>query len=271
MPVVLPCGRCRGCRLRKSEEWAIRSHCEASLYKQNSFLTLTYDEEHLPKNGSINTEAFQLFIKKLRSHIRREERKLNISKEDGKKIRYLHCAEYGEKGNRPHYHAILYNYSFDDQVYEEESNDHSIYSSPTLTKLWGMGIARTGSVTFESSAYVARYVMKKVLGTDADEHYKGRKPEFNTMSRRSGIGTEWFKKYYADVYPHDFIVIDGKKRQPPKFFDALYEQIDPVAFKKLKLRRMEKTDKEIEEQDSFRLLAKEMIAEAQFKKLKRNL
>ncbi len=259
-PITLPCGRCRGCRLRKSEEWAIRSHCEAQTHEKNVSVTLTYDEKHLPPGGSITVRTMQLFLKKLRKHFHKE------------KIRFLLCGEYGDLKGRPHYHAILYNCSFEDQIYEEESKTgHSLYSSKTLSAIWGKGRALIGEVNFETSAYVARYIMKKITGDEASETYKGKTPEFNTMSRMPGLGATWLKKYHADVYPHDFIVIDGKKRMPPKYFDTLYEQIDPDAYHQIKLKRSIKTPEQILEQDSFRLLAKEAVAEAQFKQLKRNL
>lgn len=188
------------------------------------------------------------------------------------KIRYLHCGEYGDQRDRPHYHAILYNHNFDDdKIYVEESNGFSLYSSPTLDRIWGQGRAIIGDVTFESSAYVARYVMKKITGDEASEHYKGKKPEFNTMSRRNGIGTKWIEQFLYDVYPHDYVIVDGKKRQPPKFFDAYYQKVDPNGYFKLKVKRSTRTPAQLLETDSFRLLAKEMIAEAQYNKLLRTL
>lgn len=267
--ITLPCGRCRGCRLRRSEEWAIRCHCEASLYKENCFLTLTYDEKHLPDNGSINVRAFQLFMKKLR----RENPKVQI--------RFFHCGEYGDKGGRPHYHAVLFNFDFGDKTESGNSNGHKLYSSKTLDRIWGNGMSNIGDVTFQSAAYVARYIMKKITGPESVEHYETihsrtgeiiqRNKEYTTMSRGHGIGQKWLYKFHADVYPHDFIVIDGKKRLPPRYFDDLYEKLYPGIFAKVKQKRSIRTPEQILEQDSFRLLAKELIAEAQFKQLKRNL
>ncbi len=266
-PVTLSCGRCRGCRLRHSEEWAIRLHCEASLYDKNCFLTLTYDEAHLPDNQSITVREYQLFMKKFR-------------KETPDKLRYFHCGEYGDKGGRPHYHAVILNFDFEDKIKEENSNGHQLYSSKTLDKIWGKGRARIGEVTFQSAAYTARYIMKKITGDKADEHYETyhlrtgeiiqREKEYVTMSRGYGIGQKWFEKYHGDVYPHDYIVIDGKKRRPPSYFDDLYEKLDPEAHHHLKIRRSIRTPQQILEQDSFQLLAKEMIAEAQFKQLHRS-
>lgn len=144
-----------------------------------------------------------------------------------------------------------------------------------------MGRTIIGDVTFKSAAYVARYIMKKVTGDDAEQHYEkidpftgeitNLTPEFTTMSRRPGIGTKWFEKYHTDVYPHDYVIIDGKKHMPPKFYDGLFEKMDPKALHKIKVHRADRTPEQILETDSFRLLAKEMVLEAQYKKLIRNL
>lgn len=197
------------------------------------------------------------------------------------KIRFFQCGEYGEEKGRPHYHSILFNIDFPDKIREGSSNGHPLYTSETLTQIWGKGRAIIGDVTFESAAYVARYIMKKVTGELADDHYEKINettgeitkltPEFITMSRMPGIATKWFEKYHSNVYPHDFVVVDGKKHMPPKFYDTLFERMDAKALHKIKVHRADRTPEQILESDSFRLLAKEMVAEAQFKKLIRNI
>lgn len=172
----LPCGQCIGCRLERSRQWAMRCVHEASLYKDNCFVTLTYDNDHIPEDGSLNTIDFQLFMKKLR-------------KKYGNGIRFFQCGEYGEKLRRPHHHALLFNFDFPDKELWTMRNDLPVWRSSTLEKLWHYGISEIGSLTFESAAYVARYILKKVTGTDAVQHYVNEdtgvilKPEYVTMSR----------------------------------------------------------------------------------------
>lgn len=227
-PVRLPCGRCVGCRLDYSRQWAVRCLHEASLYEKNMYLTLTYNDENLPWSDSmIPTLArrdFTLFMKRLRKAFPDD------------KIRYFFCGEYGEQTQRPHYHAIIFNFSFSDL-----SPDHQrpfnrfkqpLFESPTLDSIWGLGHCTIGAVTYESAGYVARYIMKKQLGKDTDKEdvtYRHRVKEFTGMSVRPGIGHDWFIKYaMTDVYPQGTVSVDrGTKKvhlKPPKYYDKLVEK-----------------------------------------------
>ena len=211
--VIIPCGQCIGCRLERSRQWAIRCVHEASLHESNCFLTLTYNDENLPSNGSLNLEDIQLFLKRLRRHV------------EPVKIRFFQCGEYGEQYQRPHHHCIIFGYDFPDKELIGRNLGNSVYQSATLDRLWGKGFCSIGDVSFESAAYVARYVLKKVTGKEADSHYGDRKPDFITMSRRPGLAADWFNKFEGDVYPKDFLTIrNGLKCHPPKFYDRLYER-----------------------------------------------
>ena len=208
LSIQLPCGQCIGCRLERSRQWAMRCHHEASLYQDNCFITLTYSDEHLPSDKSLHVEHFQKFMKRLRKRF-------------GEGVRYYHCGEYGEKYMRPHYHACLFNFDFPDKKIWKENNGNRLYVSESLSELWPFGFVTIGDVTFESAAYVARYIMKKVNGDLAESHYERvdwetgevyqLKPEYTTMSRRPGIGSNWFAKFKDDIFPQDYVVINGKK------------------------------------------------------------
>lgn len=217
----IPCGQCIGCRLEKSRQWAIRCSLESQLYEHSYFLTLTYDDQHLPSSGSLVPDDLQKFFKKLRRHIEYHG--------SDEKIRFFACGEYGDNFQRPHYHAIIYNLDIPDlKRFSTSFNGDTYYTSEIINQIWKNGYVIIGQVTFESCAYVARYVTKKITGDQADEHYNGRVPEFVRMSRRPGIGAAWLDKYQTDVYPHDYIVIrDGIKVKPPKYFDKLFEAIAP--------------------------------------------
>jgi hypothetical protein len=229
MPVSIPCGQCIGCRLERSRQWAVRCVHEASLHERNCFITLTYDPDHLPENGTLVMEHFQLFMKRLR-------------KEFGAGIRFFHCGEYGEKQGRPHYHAALFNFDFPDKVFLRRTPRGDVcWSSASLQRLWGKGRTELGSLTFESAAYIARYITKKQLGKGAQAHYEGRKPEYTTMSRKPGIGKGWLEKWTADVYPVDRVVLKRGGRmiemRPPRFYDVSFELDDPETFATVKRNR----------------------------------
>ena len=268
-PLTIPCGQCVGCRLERSRQWAVRCVHEASLYEDNCFITLTYNNESLPEDGSLNKKHFQDFMKRLRK------------KYKNKKIRYYHCGEYGDKNFRPHYHAIIFGLQFDDQKLFTVNNGEKLYTSEKLEKLWPFGFSTIGTVTFESAAYVARYVMKKVNGKNAKNHYErvdsntgeiySLVPEYNTMSRRPGIASGWFDKYKDDVYPSDNIHLRDKTFRPPKFYDKMYEHLMPNEMEKIKKQRMINMQKHATDNTADRLAVKEQVKNAQLNKLIRSI
>jgi hypothetical protein len=202
---------------------------EADLHMFNCFITLTYADAYLPENGSLRKEDFQNFMKNVRREFPKDV------------IRYFHCGEYGEDKGRPHYHALMFGLDFFDKYEIEKSKSGSRqWMSPTLDRLWKKGRSVIGEVNFESAAYVARYVMKKVLGTSVDalelymEKYgMVKKPEYTTMSRRPGIGGNWIKKWYKDTYPDDTVIIRGKEVKPPRFYDEYLKEVDPGMFEEV--------------------------------------
>ena len=268
-PLTIPCGQCVGCRLERSRQWAVRCVHEASLHEDNCFITLTYNNESLPEDGSLNKKHFQDFMKRLRK------------KYKNKKIRYYHCGEYGDKNFRPHYHAIIFGLEFDDQKLFTVNNGEKLYTSEKLEKLWPFGFSTIGTVTFESAAYVARYVMKKVNGKNAKNHYERVDsntgeiyilvPEYNTMSRRPGIAAGWFDKYKDDVYPSDNIHLREKTFRPPKFYDKMYEHLMPNEMEKIKMQRMKNMQKHAKDNTAERLAVKEQVKNAQLNKLIRSI
>ncbi|AXL14473.1 replication initiator protein [Microviridae sp.] len=267
IPLTLPCGQCVGCRLERSRQWAIRCVHEASLHKNNCFITLTFSNEHLPNPPTLDVRDFQLFMKRLR-------------KEFGPGVRFYHCGEYGEKFGRPHYHAILFNLDFPDKYLFNVVNGQNLYRSPTLERLWPFGHSSIGSVTFESAAYVARYVMKKITGDAAKQYYSycpktgevfERKPEYTTMSRRPGIAKGWFDKFLTDVFPSDEVVLRGKSMKPPKYYDNQYEIVYPDEYVKMKQERMARAKERASDVNAPSLESQRICTEAKLKKLVRNV
>jgi hypothetical protein len=220
LPVVVPCGQCIGCRLERSRVWAVRCVHESSLYLKNCFVTLTYANA----GSTLVKRDFVLFIKRLR-------------KKFGIGIRYFHCGEYGEKFLRPHHHACIFNFDFPDKKLWSVKHGNRLYTSENLDELWGYGYCIIGDVTFDSAAYVARYILKKVTGNMAESHYDGRVPEYTSMSRRPGIASSWFNKYKNDVLSIDGVIVDGNKCKPPRYYDKLYDIDNKLAMQMIKARR----------------------------------
>lgn len=232
---TVPCGQCIGCRLNRAEGWTARMMHEAQLHEHNSFITLTYSDDHLPPDGSLNPDDVTLFFKRLRKALR------------GKKILYYYCGEYGENFSRPHYHIALFNHDFsDDRIPHRESPSGTVFRSPLLEKLWPYGYSEIGQLEYDSARYVASYVQKKVTGKKQAEHYtrideQGEliqiHPEYARMSRRPAIGLNWIQEYANDIYNYDICVVGDKKLRPPAYYDKYLKKTDPLRFDEIKISR----------------------------------
>ncbi|AXH72220.1 MAG: replication initiator protein [Microviridae sp.] len=269
-PLEIQCGKCRGCRVEKSRQWALRCVHEQQMHDRNSFITLTYNPESMPADGSLNIKHWQLFAKKLRHRIG--------------PFRFFMCGEYTEK-KRPHYHAAIFGVDFThDREHFRMSKGNPLYRSGSLEAAWGRGYAAVGELTYESAAYVAGYIQKKISpGHDEASRAKFRKayertnpdgttylvkPEFVSMSRRPGLGTKWFEEYRTDVYPEDEIIHRGRRFRPPRFYD---EKLSEEELKKMKLERVRKVLLKSEELTPERLETRERCLEEKLKAKQRNL
>jgi len=276
----LPCGQCVGCRLERSRQWAVRCMHEAQMHTDNCFITLTYAQIKEAKDLSLNYEHFQLFMKRLRKRF------------SHKTIRFYMAGEYGELRDRPHFHACIFGLDFEDKkFFQRTSSGSNIYTSKILEELWPYGYSSVGDVNFESAAYVARYIMKKVNGKprltedgqfiDPMQHYEycdietgeliQRQPEFNKMSLKPGIGQAWLDKYISDVYPSDTVVVRGKKTRPPRFYDGKFKKLFPEEFDAIQFKREIEGRSRFEDNTLQRLAVKEKVALAKLSLLKRKI
>ena len=198
-----------------------------------------------------------------------------------KKIRFFHCGEYGELHGRPHYHACIFGHDFPDKTIWQENNGVPIFRSAALEILWPYGYSSIGNVTFQSAAYVARYLLKKINGEQAQGHYEyinpdtgeitQRTPEYTTMSRRPGLATGWFKQYETDVFPSDFVVLNGAKMRPPKFYDGLYELTSPKEHQSIKRNRKANAKTHEVDQTPERLKVRCQVQKSQLNLLPRKI
>lgn len=264
----LPCGRCTGCRLERSRQWAVRIMHEAQLHERNCFITLTYATEHLPALSTLFYPDFQRFMKRLRKTVG--------------PVRFYMCGEYGERLDRPHYHACIFGYDFrGDRVPWRRSSAATVDRSAELERLWPFGHSSVGDLTMESAAYVARYVMKKVTGDLAEAHYQAldestgelvvRSPEFCRMSLKPGIGAGWFEKYKSDVYPSDEVIVKGRPTKPPRYYDKKLAQLDEDAFEEIRYKRYLDAQAGAVDGTDERLAVREAVVQARIRHLSRTL
>ena len=245
--IQLPCGQCIGCRIDRSRQWANRCMLELQYHDSAYFVTLTYDDLHIPKSYYADPETgeahtsytlckrdFQLWMKRLRK------------KFSDDKIRFFACGEYGGQTKRPHYHAIVFGLHLNDLVkyktVKEGDSYYTYYNSDSIQETWPNGFVVVGEVTWESCAYVARYVTKKLSGEQADFYKKfNLVPEFSDMSRRPGIARQYYDEHGGDIYNNAYINVStpkgGRKFKPPRYFDRLFDIDCPGALDELKERR----------------------------------
>lgn len=272
--IEVPCGGCVGCRIDRSRQWTIRLMHEARLHDLKCFLTLTYDDLHIPPSGTLVKKHPQDFLKRLRRR--------HAANNDGAKLRYFMCGEYGEALSRPHYHMILFGCDFSDKrPHSKGSNGDQLYVSELLNSIWGHGFCLIGSVTDQSCGYVSRYIMKKVTGDLAEDHYRkvdpvsgeifDLQPEYNAMSLKPGIGLDFFTKYQSDFYPRDNACMSGKLFPVPKYYDRQLEKSDPRMLADLKDARVERSLKHKLESTAARLKVREEVFKSKISTLKRSI
>lgn len=278
--VEIPCGKCTGCRLEYSRQWANRCMLELEYHKSAYFVTLTYNNEHVPISYYADPETgeafpsmtlrkrdFQLFMKRLRKRCEDGQRDVICSDSPiggcGSGIRFFAAGEYGSQTYRPHYHAILFGLRLSDLVPYKRSRGFTYYTSESLQRCWSvlsssgsnlgeytspksqqyepLGYVVVAPVTWETCAYTARYVMKKLKGPEAEFYDKfALEPPFTLMSRKPGIAHQWFVDH-PDCFDYDFINLrtdkGGRKIKPPKYYDHLFDLEYPEKFAEMKETR----------------------------------
>lgn len=272
MPI--PCGKCYGCRSDQRQAWTIRCSHEASLYDNNTFLTLTVDEDHLPWHGSLNQKLLSAFCKRLRHEALRihnpryKNSRPNTLTLGGTTLRYFACGEYGTTTKRAHYHALLFGlWPQDATVYGADT-----FTSETLSQLWQEGSHQFSRVNPDRIAYTCGYTVKK-MGTLRDRtaygvvdpetgEYVEREPEFAVMSRRPGIGHGWFEKYQSDLR-RGFLNHERTEVAIPRFYERKYQETHPeeVEYRK-QLRARLRNQRDPIEATKQRLRTKEAVARA---------
>lgn len=254
--VTVPCGHCLGCRTDQARSWAIRIMHEAQVREHAWFLTLTYSDEKLPENGSLRPDDLSAFIKRLRT------------KFPPRSLSFYGCGEYGESTDRPHYHAVLCGPALLDRDYFTHRSGSPVWLSETVASAWGHGLHELTAVTYGAAQYVAGYVRKKIRKQDNPDAYLRVNPvtgelhqveqEFSRCSTRPAIGRLWIERYWRDVYPRDYVVMDGKEFKPPRYYDKWMEENQPEIMAEVREQRI----KDAREIGDEKLIMKEKIHRA---------
>ena len=232
--MLIPCGKCVGCRLDYASKWSMRCQLEASCWNDNYFITLTYDDEHLPvrkhkvvdketgeviKDEFVATlvpEHFTKFIKDLRRYYDYHFHHQNI--------RFFGCGEYGSKSWRPHYHIILFNCPILDlKEHTKNFRGDVLYTSELLSSIWKNGFVTVGECNYETCSYVARYTLKKQGISQLEYDDRGIEREFVRCSRMPAIGDTYFSKHVDEIKLTDNIILPHNGSplvfKPPRYFE----------------------------------------------------
>lgn len=170
---VFGCGQCMACRVKKASEWKNRLILEMNQHVFTTFVTLTYNPEHLPPcaghpGGTLVPDDLQKYLKRLRYRLGEV------------KFRFFACGEYGDKSGRAHYHLLLFGIHPCDDIRDAWSVD----GVP-------LGFVEMSIANSHRCGYIAQYVCKKMTNgkkKEVQEWLKGRTPEFTRMSLKPGIG-----------------------------------------------------------------------------------
>lgn len=171
------CGQCMPCRFNRRRVWTHRIVLEAAQYEANAFVNLTYSDDNIPEDGSLNPDDLQRWLKRLRKRV------------SPSRFRFFAVGEYGDLSERPHYHAGLFNFrscAYGQSRYSARVVD-CCYWCDMVRDTWGLGHVYLGSLEHDSAQYLAGYITKKMTAKD-DLRLGGRYPEFARMSLRPGIG-----------------------------------------------------------------------------------
>ncbi|QXP44116.1 MAG: replication initiator protein [Arizlama microvirus] len=203
----VPCGRCLGCKVARTKEWGMRIIHEMAEYERNCFITLTYDDDHLPLGGTLNKSDLVLFVKRLRKRVA------------PLKIKVFGCGEYGETFGRPHYHLIVFGMKMNDE---------------NFSKCWDKGLLHFGSLTIKSAQYVAGYIQKKLVGAGAANLYGEKLPPFQIQSK--GIGLRWMEKNTDQLVNDLSLTVRGNRQSMPRYYRKKLD--DKISDESLEMRSL---------------------------------
>lgn len=256
--VVIPCGKCIECKLKHSKMWSLRCVHEAQYHRDSCFLTVTYNEDSVPLNNGVRTLCYsdiQKFLKLLRKYINNSKiryfRLHNIPYDKDKdyvKIRYFCSSEYGTQGTiRPHYHLIIFGWCPRPKqlvLWNYGKSGMPNYRCFALERFcWknkdnkSKGMIVVGSATRQSAGYIARYTLEKAY-VRPDDFYKFREKEGIRMSRRNGLGENYIKENFDNVFRLGFInLCEGNKifrYAIPRFYKKWLQKNFPERYELLK-------------------------------------
>lgn len=256
----LPCGYCILCREEQSRQWAVRISHESQMHERNCFMTLTYDDDHLPEHGSLNYKHLSLWWRKMRRTI--------------PGVRYYAVGEYGDKSDRPHYHVCVFGEDFRDECYIMREGTHKLWCNLIAQNMWEHGRVAIGNLDYTTAQYTAGYMAKKLVKGKQYVRVDNSSGELIPlvqprafMSKHPAIGATWLERYGNQVYAWDQVVVNGRPQKPPRYYDKWLAGRSEIALQMIQERRKEKAKPLTEDQRRARARNARARAENRKKKL----
>lgn len=270
---TVPCGHCEICKVERSKEWAVKAWCEQQMWSNSCFITLTYDNEHLPEDRKLKRSDIQKFWKDLRYHLYKNTKKASqidlkpereameelytneeiqfnedigmIPKHKNKTpLRYLNCGEYGPKTKRPHYHAQIWNFIPQDlRKWKQDERGYWLYNSKKLSQIWGKGWVVIEEANNKTAGYVARYCTKKYKRSDEEQARMKQKhqQEFIGASSLGFIGWTYWEKYKEMIKRNKGILMKENDhttlKKLPKIMKKKWEAEDPINYEEYQIEQ----------------------------------
>lgn len=233
---TLPCGVCFGCRTSNARDWSLRMMHTSRYASSSYFVTLTYSDDYMPDNGMLDYRDLQLFFKNARHYFQ----------DENQPFKYFACGEYGDKTLRPHYHFAGFNFKFDDLRPFKQTKSGWYYLSQSLREVWEHGHVIVAPLTWQSAAYIARYVTKKMHGANRrylDEHdpLTGEFLPFpvERAFQSKGLGLDWYNDNHKEIWDLDGCLYNNKYLvKPPRYYMKQLEKADPAKALFIKEQRL---------------------------------
>lgn len=223
--ITLPCGLCFGCRIDNARSWSLRMMHQSRYHDANYFITLTYAPEHMPPDGDLRYKDLQNFFKRARHEFQTA----------AKPFKYFACGEYGDQNLRPHYHFAGFDFKLDDLRHFKNVGGSDYFLSDALRECWGFGHVIVGALEYDSAAYIARYVTKKMHGSNVRD--KGTfdpetgEVDLYTVERAfqsKGLGLPFYQQHHREIWDLDACLFNRKYLvKPPRYYMKQLIKSDP--------------------------------------------